>query len=146
MALIETTENKTTKGQLMASAGMILIVEEDVLVRHPLAEYLRECGYRVAEAVSADEARQLLQRGASGIDCVMVHSASQTDRGFTLASWMERRYSEIHVILTGTLPTVVEKAGELCQEGPMLTKPYDHKLVVARIRRMQAARDRSKGE
>jgi len=32
----------------------ILIVESDVLVRHRLAEYLRECGYQVLEALSAE--------------------------------------------------------------------------------------------
>jgi DNA-binding response OmpR family regulator len=31
-------------------AATVLIVEQDVLVRHPLAEYLRERGYRVVEA------------------------------------------------------------------------------------------------
>ena len=34
----------------------ILVVEDDVLVRMPIAQYLRDCGYRVIEAVSADEA------------------------------------------------------------------------------------------
>ena len=38
----------------------ILIVEQDVLVRTPLAEYLRECGYLVLEASSAGEANRTL--------------------------------------------------------------------------------------
>jgi len=130
----------------MPGSGNILIVEEDVLVRHPLAEYLRECGYKVAEAVNADEARQLLMKGGSGIEIVMVHAASETDRGFTLASWIQSMYSDIRVMISGTLSQSLEKAGALCEDGPMLTKPYDHKLVVAHIRRLQAARDRSKGE
>jgi DNA-binding response OmpR family regulator len=35
----------------------ILVVERDILVRQPLAQYLRDCGYRVLEAVNAVEAR-----------------------------------------------------------------------------------------
>ena len=38
----------------------ILLVECDIVVRSPLAEYLRECGYRVLEAVNTIEARELL--------------------------------------------------------------------------------------
>ena len=130
----------------MAGQNSILMVEEDVLVRHPLAEYLRECGYKVAEAVDADEARQLLVKGASGIDLVMVHALSETDRGFTLASWIRGRYPDLQVIISGTLAKAAENAGAVCGEGPALTKPYDLKLVLAHIRRLQAARDRSKGE
>jgi len=130
----------------MSGTGAILIVEEDVLVRHPLAEYLRECGYKVAEAVDADEARQLLVKGSGGIEVVMVHPLSETDRGFTLASWIRSIYPEIQVIIAGTLAKATEKAGSLCEEGPALTKPYDHKLILAHIRRMQAARIRTKGE
>ena len=44
----------------MQLAPCILLVERDVIVRTPLAEYLRECGYRVLEAVTAAEARTLL--------------------------------------------------------------------------------------
>jgi len=35
----------------------ILVLEKDILVRQPLAKYLRDCGYRVLEAVDDDEAR-----------------------------------------------------------------------------------------
>ena len=37
----------------------ILIVEWDILIRHPLAQYLRECGYKVLEAVDDAEARSV---------------------------------------------------------------------------------------
>ena len=35
------------------SVPTILVVENEVLVRMPLAEYLRDCGYRAVEAVNA---------------------------------------------------------------------------------------------
>src|ERR1700710_1406288 len=100
----------------MSAHNAVLIVEEDVLVRHPLAEYLRECGYKVAEAVDADEARQLLVKGLGGIEIVMVHALAETDRGFTLASWVRSLYPDIHVVITGTLAKAAEKAGTLCEE------------------------------
>ena len=36
------------------------MVESDVLVRQPIAEYLRQCGYKVIEARDTDEALLIL--------------------------------------------------------------------------------------
>ena len=49
----------------------ILVLEPNLLIRHPLAEYLRQCGYRVVEAATGVEARQLLDRGAQDVDIVL---------------------------------------------------------------------------
>jgi DNA-binding response OmpR family regulator len=130
----------------MNGSGSVLLVEEDVLVRHGLAEYLRECGFKVWEAVNPDEARQLLLKGSGGVEIAMVDAASTSDRGYTLANWIRSQYPEIQVIKSGSLANAAEEAASLCEQGPMLTKPYDHRLVVSHIRRLQAARQRSKGE
>ena len=60
----------------------ILIVEEDLLVRTPLAEYLRECGYLVLEASSAGEARTLLEDGSRRVDIVLAEVKSGEPSGF----------------------------------------------------------------
>jgi hypothetical protein len=33
----------------------------------------------------------------------------------------------------------------LCEEGPLLAKPYDHSIVLQRIKRLIAARERQEG-
>jgi CheY-like chemotaxis protein len=43
-----------------------LFVEDEVLVRMPIAQYLRDCGYRVIEAANADEAMTVLMQ-AGGV-------------------------------------------------------------------------------
>jgi hypothetical protein len=50
---------------------------------------------------------------------------------------------EIEMILAGSVAAVVSRAGKLCKNGPVVTKPYDHQVVLRRIRRLRAARDRS---
>ena len=40
----------------------VLVLDGDVLVRMPIAQYLRDCGYRVLEATSVDEAMTILPR------------------------------------------------------------------------------------
>jgi DNA-binding response OmpR family regulator len=120
----------------------VLIVEADILVRHPLAEYLRECGYRTLEARSAAEARALLDSMASSVDFVLADASGPGAEGFELATWVGRHYPDVAIVLAGGVAKAVEKAGEICEEGPALAKPYEHHLVLERIRRSLAARRR----
>lgn len=130
----------------MKKTPCIMLVEADILVRHPLAEYLRECGYRVVQAANTDEARTLLAQRPQGlaIDIVLADAKTPgTENVFALASWIRSTYPGIEVILAGTVAAETAKAGDLCDESPTLTKPYDHRLVLDRIRQMLAARDRN---
>ena len=124
------------------SERCILIVEAEELVRSPLAQYLRECGYHVLEAVNADEARRLLEDGERRVDIVLAEVGARGYRGFELSTWIKQSYPDIAVILAGTVAKATEKAGDLCDEGPV-SKPYDHRIVLNRIRRLLAARVRS---
>jgi hypothetical protein len=45
--------------------------------------------------------------------------------------------------MAATVEKAAEKAGDLCREGPAITKPYDHKIVLQRIRRLLASRRRT---
>lgn len=119
----------------------ILIAEADVLVRHQLAEYLRECGYSVAEACNADEAVLLLEQNELPIHILL--AAAQN--GFMLSTWVRENRQDVEVILAGSVERATEKAGALCEEGPTLRMPYEHKFVLERIRRLTATRARRGG-
>jgi DNA-binding response OmpR family regulator len=124
----------------MSEETRILLVEADVLVRHALAEYLRECGYKVAEARDANETRQLLGHNELPVDIVL----AQGDAGFELAAWVRTNHPGIQVILAGSVARATEKAGHLCEDGPVLTVPYEHKFVLERIRWQVAGSKREK--
>lgn len=128
----------------MSDQPCVLIVEADILVRHPLAEYLRECGYRVLEARDAAEARPLVEALSASIDIILADAAGSGKGGFELAAWARRLYPDIEMILAGGVAKAVEKAGDICDEGPTLSKPYEHQLVLDRIRRAMAARARAR--
>jgi DNA-binding NtrC family response regulator len=121
---------------------IILVVEPEILIRHSLAEYLRECGFEVVEAVSSDEARLVIIDGAKDVHVVLADIKSWGESGFTLTSWIRANSPDIEVVLAGTLAKTVEKAGELCGESTSLSKPYDHQLVHDHIRRLLAAKER----
>jgi DNA-binding response OmpR family regulator len=40
---------------MTAFSPVVLLVEHDIIVRHALAEYLRECGFTVFEASNGDD-------------------------------------------------------------------------------------------
>ncbi len=124
------------------SRKIILVVEPEILIRHPLAEYLRDCGLEVVEAASSDEARRVIIDGAKKVHVVLADVKSWGESGFTLASWIRANSPDIEVVLAGTLAKTVEKAGEICGEGTKLSKPYDHQLVHDQIRRLLAAKER----
>ena len=119
------------------SETCILIVEPDVLVLNPLAEYLRECGYKVLEAFNANEARQILATASISVQIVLADVDAAGNEGFALAREIRTNYPTIDVILAGTIAKAAEKAGDLCEEGPDLAKPYDHRLLLDHIRRMR---------
>lgn len=120
----------------------ILLVDSDVLVRNPLAEYLRECGYRVLEAAGVAEACLLLGHMPEEIDAALIAVDEMSEAAFALASAIRTDHPDIDVMLAGTTARAAETAGDLCEDGPLLGNPYDPQLVLDRIRRLIAARHR----
>lgn len=121
----------------------ILLVEPDVLVRSPLAEYLRECGYLVVEATSAEEARTILGQSDIQVDAALIDARRLAESSFALAGWLRNAHPRVKVILAGTVASAAREAGELCEDSPTVEKPYDHRLVLDQIRRLLAERDRN---
>ena len=118
----------------------ILVVEDDILVRMPIAQYLRDCGYKVIEASNSDEAMEVLLHKETVVHVVFsdIEMPGAVD-GFGLAKWIREKRPGLEVLLAGTVPRAVESAKELCEQGP-LPKPYDPLVVHNHIRRLLAAR------
>jgi CheY-like chemotaxis protein len=117
----------------------ILVVEDKVLERAAISEYLRHCGYNVIEAASADEALTLLNESHISIDIVfsVVEMPGSMD-GFAFAQWIRANKPGIHIILTSDIVKAAQKAGDLCEEGPHLKKPYAPEALVDWIKRLRA--------
>lgn len=128
----------------MDADSSILIVEANILVRQPLAEYLRDCGYKVIEAASITEARQLLRDQLISIDIVLADAAYDQDGCFALATWIRTSQPGVEIILSGTVAKLAGEAGDLCAEGPAPDRPLDHRQVLERIKLAIATRERSK--
>ena len=126
-----------------ASLQTILVVEDEILVRLAIADYLRECGYKVHEAVSAEEAIAILQAPEVSIDVVFsdVEMPGTMD-GFALARWVRANKPGLQVILTSGVERSADIAATLCEAGPLLSKPYSSHDVVDRIKQLAAKANR----
>jgi len=97
----------------------ILVVEDDILVRMRIAQYLRDCGYKVIEASDSDEAMEVLLHKETVVHVVFsdIEMPGAID-GFGLAKWVREKRPGLEVLLAGTVPRAVESAKELCEQGP----------------------------
>lgn len=123
-----------------AEAPTILVVEDEALIRMAVADYLRDCGYRVVEAGSGDEAVVVLKTDPR-INVVFTDvNMPSSLNGFGLAQWVRRKRPEVRVILTSGITRTSEEARDLCAHGPLMAKPYDHGEVERHIRALLARR------
>jgi len=119
-------------------APTILLVESDVLVRLAVAAYLRECGFKVVEASSASEAMEVL-RSTTQIEVVFIDLDAPDDgEGFGVARWIRQNRPSLKVVLSSGATRTAREVGHLCTEGPIISKPYDHKILERHIRELLA--------
>jgi CheY-like chemotaxis protein len=99
----------------------ILVVEDEILIRSAVAEFLRGAGYRVIEAASAAEAVAVFA-SRTQIDLVFSDiNMPGTVNGVGLARWIADHHPGIHVILTSAI-SHARRAGEI--GASFLPKPY----------------------
>jgi CheY-like chemotaxis protein len=97
----------------------VLIVEDEVLVRTAAAKYLRDYGFKVLEAVTADEALEML-RATPDVDAVFSDVKTPGHHsGVDLAVAIRRDYRHIKVLLTSAVAPFPEIQGVT-----LLKKPY----------------------
>jgi DNA-binding NtrC family response regulator len=122
----------------------VLVVDDDVIVRMVISDYLRHCGYRVIEAANGDEAVALLANARIPIHVVLsdVKMPGELD-GFGLSQWIRSNRPGVHVILAGTVGRAVDAATDLCENGPR-PQPYEPEAVANQIKRLSARRQKKK--
>ena len=83
----------------------------------------------------------ILQKKEIQIDVVLTDiEMPGAMNGFAFAKWARSVRPELDIVLAGTPERTAHAAGELCEHGPILTKPYDHKIALDHIKRLLAAR------
>jgi DNA-binding response OmpR family regulator len=120
------------------ASAVILVVEDDVLVRATIADHLRDGGFKVIEARDADEALDILE--AMPVDLVFtdIQMPGSMD-GLALASFIRQRHPSLPVLLTSSVARPNEVVSEL--DAPLIEKPYHYDEVERRIRLLVGSKD-----
>ena len=106
-----------------APAETILFVEDEALVRMDMAEFLRECGYRVHEAANANEAIEALQ-SKFAVDLVFTDiNLGEGMNGLELAGWTLSNRPGVKVLVTTGTSRVEVPPKSLISAGEALYGP-----------------------
>jgi DNA-binding response OmpR family regulator len=131
----------TTVMQKEGDIATVLVIDDEILVRFAIADYLRECGYRVLEAASGGEGMIIVEAAGVRMDVVLCSATlSGSPNAFEVAFAVRAKRPGIPVILAGSPEKAAGAAATLCDQGPNLTRPYDPSLVSDRIKRLLASR------
>jgi CheY-like chemotaxis protein len=119
-----------------ARPSTVLVVEDEVLVRMPIAEHLRESGFRVIEASNATEAQDIF-RAREPIEVVFSDITMPGPmNGADLARWVRQNFPDVKIILTsGARLTLVSPEPDPV-EDLFLPKPYQYGAIIEHIRRL----------
>ncbi|MCW5734466.1 MAG: response regulator [Enhydrobacter sp.] len=111
-----------------AAPPVVLVVEDEVILRMAVCAHLREVGYVVIEAVDAEEAVELVTANKSvALVFSDINMPGPAD-GNDLAAWIGSRHPDIKVLLTSGI----------AREGgpPFIGKPYSFVELQRRIESM----------
>lgn len=110
---------------------VILIVEDEVLIRMMIADELRRAGYCVIEAASAREAAEIVNSGNAEIALVFsdVRMPGSMD-GVALAKLIRARRPSVKILLTSGHLGEVDRA----DHDSFFSKPYEIAAVIERIK------------
>ncbi len=110
----------------------ILVVEDDQFVRQILEMYLNNEGYQVTLARDGDEMRAVL--AAKPAQLVLMDVRLPGEDGFTLTRYLRAHYQVGIIILTTRHDTVDRVVGLECGADDYVTKPFEERELLARIR------------
>jgi two-component system OmpR family response regulator len=116
----------------MPTPASILIVDDDPRLRRLLSRFLLREGYQVGEAANADEMRRsLVVRDA---DLILLDLMLPGEDGLSLTRELRAGSDVAIVMLTGKGSTVDKVVGLEVGADDYITKPFDERELLARIR------------
>ena len=113
---------------------LILVVEDEALIRMGAVQMLEEAGFAVIEAWNAHDAMVVLEK-RSDVRAVFTDvNMPGTWDGMRLARMIRDRWPPIHLIVTSGI--VSPGADDLPSGGRFIRKPYDPAHVIGTLREL----------
>src|SRR6476620_2560895 len=130
-------------GASFSKRPVVLIVEDELLLRINAADMISGAGFEVVEATNADDAIEILEvRRDITVVFTDIQMPGSMD-GLKLAHAVRGRWPPIKIVATSGLEDVGEK--DLPEGGRFLSKPYNRRAAGADRRRLIFAAPRNDG-
>ena len=120
--------------KIAVKRSVVLIVEDDFLIRMGAAEMIEAAGFVIIEAANADEAIEILE---VCLDITVVFTDIQMPGamdGLKLAGAIRRRWPPIKIVATSGIVDV--RKVDLPEGGRFLSKPYSAAEIVGTLREL----------
>jgi len=115
---------------------VVLIVEDEFLVRKPAAEIISAAGYDVVEGFDADAAIMILENRRDIRVIITDIEVSGSMNGLKLAHAVKHRWPPIHIIASSAYHASLEN--DLPAGSVFLPKPYTEHKIVGALRALTA--------
>jgi PAS domain S-box-containing protein len=114
----------------------ILVLEDDISVRHISVRVLRGLGYDVIEAANGDDAQQLIgERADKKIDLLLTDMVMPQMSGRHFADWLRKTSPQTKVVfISGYLEESLHPGDRRDHEMFFLPKPFDPEQLATTIR------------
>ncbi len=120
---------------------VVLLVEDDDLVRRTGVRALEQHGYRVHEAASGDQALALPASILSNVDVLLTDIVMPGIKGNTLATQLRNRFPDLLVLFVSGYPhDAILRHGELADGAEFLAKPFKPTELHERLQELLAKR------
>ncbi|MFP5075782.1 response regulator [Rhizobium sp. YIM 134829] len=117
-----------------SNVPVVLVVEDEPLLRMMAADLVEEAGCVAIEASNADEAILLLEsRGDIRIVFTDIDMPGSMD-GLKLAAAIRDRWPPVEIIVTSGVS--MKSADALPDRAVFFPKPYDQRMILATLHRM----------
>src|ERR1700758_1776142 len=117
----------------MDSRPHIVVVEDEVVQRQMLADYLARQNFRVSPLGDGAALRRLIERELPAL--VMLDVGLPGEDGFTLARWLRERSGRVGIIMvTAASDTVDRVVGLETGADDYIAKPFEPRELLARVK------------
>ncbi|MCO4761237.1 MAG: response regulator [Myxococcales bacterium] len=125
---------RSAAASVHAGRERLLIVDDEASLRKNMRRTLKQCGYEITEASSAEEALGVL-RGGQPFDLVVTDVVMGGMTGAEMATEIEEEFPDLKVLfISGYAPDDLFEALDAPVE--MLSKPFSPKQLTLRVRKL----------
>jgi len=140
--MTEAAANQPTEPDPSSGRPVVLVVDDEILLRSVVAEYLRDAGFRVVEAANGREAVTVLAAGEA-VDVVFSDVRMPGDvSGYDLAEWVRINRPAVGVLLASGYVGNSSRSRHVGGNAPtLLTKPFDYERLLQQLRDLISLRN-----